>query len=124
MAATLARGETVLANAAREPEVADLARCLVAMGADIEGIGTDTMTVKGVDVLHGARHAVVPDRIESGTYAAAAAITGGDVELVGARLEIFGAIAEALTAAGVSIAETGRARPRLARRRARSRAST
>ena len=108
MAATLARGETVLANAAREPEVADLARCLVAMGADIEGIGTDTMTVKGVDVLHGARHAVVPDRIESGTYAAAAAITGGDVELVGARLEIFGAIAEALTAAGVSIAETGR----------------
>ena len=108
MAAALAKGETVLANAAREPEVADLARCLAAMGAEIEGIGTDTLTVRGVDALHGARHAVVPDRIETGTYAAAAAITGGDVELVGARLDLFGAIAEALTAAGVAITETGR----------------
>jgi UDP-N-acetylglucosamine 1-carboxyvinyltransferase len=107
MAATLARGETVLANAAREPEVADLARCLAAMGADIEGIGTDTLTVRGVDALHGTRHAVVPDRIETGTYAVAAVITGGDVELVGARLELFGAVAEALTAAGVDIVESG-----------------
>ena len=108
MAATLAKGVTVLANAAREPEVADLARCLVAMGADIAGIGSDTLTVNGVDALHGTRHAVVADRIETGTYAAAAAITGGDVELVGARLDLFGAVAEALTAAGVSIVETGR----------------
>ena len=107
MAATLAKGETVLANAAREPEVADLARCLAAMGADIAGIGTDTLTVRGVDALRGARHAVVADRIETGTYAAAAAITGGDVELVGARLDLFGAVAEALTAAGVALAETG-----------------
>jgi UDP-N-acetylglucosamine 1-carboxyvinyltransferase len=108
MAATLARGETVLANAAREPEVADLARCLAAMGGDIAGVGTDTLTIRGVEALHGARHAVVPDRIETGTYAVAAAITGGDVELVGARLELFGAVAEALTAAGVILVETGR----------------
>jgi UDP-N-acetylglucosamine 1-carboxyvinyltransferase len=108
MAAALATGETVLANAAREPEVADLALCLVAMGADIEGIGTDTLTIRGVDALHGARHAVVPDRIETGTYAVAAAITGGDVELVGTRLELFGAVAEALTAAGVVLVETER----------------
>ncbi|MEK7244827.1 MAG: UDP-N-acetylglucosamine 1-carboxyvinyltransferase, partial [Pseudomonadota bacterium] len=77
MAATLARGTTVLANAAREPEVTDLARCLGAMGARIEGVGTDTLTIEGVARLGAARHAVIPDRIESGTYAVAAAITGG-----------------------------------------------
>ena len=83
MAAALAWGETVMKNAAREPEVSDLARCLVAMGAKIEGIGTDTLR-PGRGRLHAARHAVVPDRIETGTYAIAAAITGGEVELLGA----------------------------------------
>ena len=75
MAACLAEGETVIANAAREPEVVDLARCLVAMGARIEGIGRGTLTIEGVAGLHGAEHAVLPDRIELGTYAIAAAIT-------------------------------------------------
>ena len=106
MAATLAAGETVLFNAAREPEVADLARCLVAMGADIEGIGGDVLTVHGVERLLGASHAVVPDRIETGTYAAAAAITGGSVELVGARLDLVGAVADVLTGAGVAVTAT------------------
>jgi UDP-N-acetylglucosamine 1-carboxyvinyltransferase len=108
MAAVLARGETVFANAAREPEVADLAHCLVAMGANIEGIGTDTLRVRGRDRLHGAHYAVLPDRIECGTYAMAAAITGGSIELLGACLEHIGAVADALAAAGVVIEETGR----------------
>ena len=77
MAACLAEGRTVLANAAREPEIADLAACLVAMGARIEGIGSDRLTIEGVARLHGATHAIIPDRIETGTYACAAAITGG-----------------------------------------------
>ncbi len=105
MAATLARGATVLANAAREPEVADLARCLIAMGARIEGVGTDTLTIEGVDRLHAAEHAVIPDRIESGTYAIAAAITGGEIELKGARLDLMDAVAEALRSAGVRVDE-------------------
>ncbi len=108
MAAALARGETILANAAREPEVVDLARCLIAMGADVEGIGTDTLHVRGTARLHGARHEIVPDRIETGTYAMAAAITGGDVELVGARLDILNAAADALKNAGVGINATER----------------
>src|SRR3954468_20945953 len=82
MAATLAEGETVLINAAREPEITDLANCLVAMGAAIDGIGTDRLTISGVGSLHGARHRVVPDRIETGTYMMAAAATGGEVRLV------------------------------------------
>src|SRR5918996_3380259 len=82
MAACLADGETVIANAAREPEVVDLARCLVAMGARIQGIGQGTMVVEGVPRLSGAAYAIVPDRIELGTYAMAAAITGGSLELV------------------------------------------
>ncbi|MDA0676147.1 MAG: UDP-N-acetylglucosamine 1-carboxyvinyltransferase, partial [Proteobacteria bacterium] len=106
MAAVLARGETVLANAAREPDVADLARCLVAMGAEIEGIGTDTLRIRGVDRLHGADYGVLPDRIETGTYAVAAAITGGDVELVGTRLDLVASVADVLTSAGVDISET------------------
>ncbi len=106
MAAVLADGETVLANAAREPEVADLARCLVAMGAEIEGMGTDTLRIRGVKHLGGAEYTIVPDRIETGTYAVAAAITGGDVELVGARLELIGAVANALTKAGAEVRET------------------
>ncbi len=106
MAATLARGQSVLKNAAREPEVQDLARCLVAMGARIEGIGSDRLVVTGVDRLHAARHAVLPDRIETGTYAMAAAITGGDVELTGTRLDMLDSAAVALRAAGVQISAT------------------
>ena len=106
MAATLARGETVIRNAAREPEIEDLARCLLAMGAEIEGIGTDTLRVQGKPRLHGARHAVVGDRIETGTYAMAAAITGGEVELVGGRMGHLEAVARVLAEAGVVMEET------------------
>jgi len=107
MAASLAKGETVLSNAAREPEVADLAKCLVAMGgAIIDGIGSDTLTIQGVERLHGATHAVVPDRIETGTYAIAAAITGGELTLQGARADLSEAVIKILTSAGVEIAET------------------
>jgi len=106
MASSLAKGETILRNAAREPEVCDLARCLVAMGAKIEGIGTDTLTISGVPKLHAAKHSVVPDRIETGTYAIAAAITAGDVELAGAQLGLIEALAEILDRAGVVITET------------------
>lgn len=108
MAATLARGETVLINAAREPEVTDLALCLIAMGARIDGVGTDTLTISGVDRLGGATHPVVADRIEAGTYAIAAAITGGDVELINARLPALAAMVEKLAEAGVSVVETER----------------
>ncbi|MEE8351628.1 MAG: UDP-N-acetylglucosamine 1-carboxyvinyltransferase [Rhodospirillales bacterium] len=106
MAASLAKGETVLANAAREPEVADLAHCLVAMGAEIDGIGTGTLTIQGKDVLHGAQHAVVPDRIETSTYAVAAAITGGDLTISGARPDLSQAVTKVLTSAGVEITPT------------------
>src|SRR5690349_21435266 len=85
MAASLARGETVIENAAMEPEITDVAECLVKMGAKIDGIGTRTITIQGVDELHGATHEVVPDRIETGTYAMAAAMAGGDVLLKGGR---------------------------------------
>jgi UDP-N-acetylglucosamine 1-carboxyvinyltransferase len=108
MAACLAEGETVLANAAREPEIGDLASCLKAMGAEIDGVGTDTLTVQGVKRLHGARHAIIPDRIEAGTYLMAAAITDGDVELVGARRDLIGAVAEVLGQAGVTVDDTER----------------
>src|SRR5512132_1498295 len=89
MAACLADGQTVIANAAREPEVVDLARCLVAMGARIEGIGRGTLSIEGVAGLHSAEHAVLPDRIELGTYAIAAAITGGTLELEGGRVQLI-----------------------------------
>jgi UDP-N-acetylglucosamine 1-carboxyvinyltransferase len=108
MAATLADGETVLANAAREPEVSDLAHCLVAMGAEIEGIGTGTIKVRGVKSLHGAAHHVVPDRIETGTYLTAAAITGGAIELVGGRLDLIEAVVDLMTKAGVVFEPTER----------------
>ncbi len=85
MAATLASGETIIENAAREPEIVDLADCLIKMGAKITGAGTSTIRIEGVDRLHGARHSVMPDRIEAGTYAMAVAMTGGDVLLEGAR---------------------------------------
>ena len=107
MAACLAKGESVLSNAAREPEVGDLAHCLVAMGARIEGIGTASLRVRGVTALGGASYAVVPDRIETGTYAAAAAITGGEIEILGGKLDLISAVAETLREAGVSIAENG-----------------
>jgi len=108
MAAALARGETEIVNAAREPEVVDLAHCLIAMGADIAGIGTDTLHIRGVERLHGADHAVIPDRIETGTYAMAAAITDGDLELIGARLDQLEAVAQTLTQARVAVAPTAR----------------
>lgn len=103
MAATLARGQTTLVNAAREPEVQDLAHCLVAMGARIDGIGTDTLTIDGVDRLHAAKHSVLPDRIETGTYAIAAAITGGELILSGADLTHIESFADTLRAAGVEV---------------------
>lgn len=108
MAASLAEGVTILHNAAREPEVCDLAYCLVEMGAKIEGIGTDTIKITGVDSLHGCAYSVVADRIEAGSFAAAAAITGGDVELIGARMDHMQAVVEKFADAGVSISETGR----------------
>jgi UDP-N-acetylglucosamine 1-carboxyvinyltransferase len=103
MAAVLARGETVIENAACEPEIGDLAACLVAMGARIEGIGTSVLRVQGVTALHGARHAVLPDRVETGTYAMAVAITGGDVVLEGARADLLDAAFDVLRQAGVTV---------------------
>jgi UDP-N-acetylglucosamine 1-carboxyvinyltransferase len=106
MAAALADGVTVIENAAREPEVLDLAACLTAMGAKISGAGTDVITVEGVERLHGARHSVMPDRIETGTFLVAAAVTGGDVRLTGARPKTLDAVLDKLREAGVNI-ETG-----------------
>lgn len=106
MAATLAKGETKIVNAAREPEVVDLAHCLVAMGATIEGIGSDRLRITGQDKLHAAAHSVVPDRIEAGTFAMAAAITGGDLELIGAKLEHLNTVAAILAEAGIEMTET------------------
>lgn len=105
MAATLADGQTILKNAAREPEITDLARCLIAMGARIEGLETDTLIIEGVKSLHGAEHAILPDRIETGTYACATAITGGDVFLENARAADLGAVLVSLREAGVVITE-------------------
>ena len=106
MAAVTARGTTVLGNAAREPEIVDLCRLLIAMGARIDGVGTETLTIEGVDRLHGATYSVMPDRIEAGSYACAAAITGGDLELVGACAEDMRATLAALTQAGVTVEES------------------
>ncbi|MDO5621585.1 MAG: UDP-N-acetylglucosamine 1-carboxyvinyltransferase [Paracoccus sp. (in: a-proteobacteria)] len=108
MAATLAKGTTVLENAAREPEIVDLVRCLRAMGAQIDGEGTSTITIQGVDCLHGATHPVVTDRIELGTYMLAPAICGGEVELLGGKIELLAAFCEKLDEAGVSVEETPR----------------
>ena len=93
---------------AREPEINDLALCLQNMGADIQGLGTDRIRIRGVERLKGASHQTVGDRIEAGTYAMAAAITDGEIELVGARLALLGAVADALRSAGVAITETNR----------------
>lgn len=106
MAASIAKGETVIENAAQEPEIGDLAECLVSMGAKIGGIGTSTLTIQGVDKLHGAAHSVLPDRIETGTYAMAVAMTGGDVELVGARADLLDALFPVMQAAGVDMTPT------------------
>lgn len=106
MAATLAHGETVIENAAREPEIVDLARCLQAMGAQIEGIGTERLVVAGKTRLHGATYAVMPDRIEAGSYACAAAITDGEVDLLGVQAETLGSVIEAFEEAGVEVSAT------------------
>lgn len=108
MAATLAKGTTVLKNAAREPEIVDLAHCLRAMGAQIMGEGTSEITVQGVHRLHGATHPVVTDRIELGTYMLAPAIAGGEVELLGGKMSLVKAFVERLDKAGVSVSETDR----------------
>lgn len=105
MAATLADGETIIENAAREPEVRDLAHLLVAMGAKIDGIGTDRLVIQGVERLHGAHHAVISDRIEAGTFLCAVAAAGGDVTLTGVRPHILDAVIDKLREAGVSIEE-------------------
>jgi UDP-N-acetylglucosamine 1-carboxyvinyltransferase len=109
LAAALSRGETVIENAAREPEIGDVASCLVKMGAQIEGIGTSTLHIQGRDRLEGATHTVLPDRIETGTFAYAVAATGGDVVLEGARMELLETALNALqeTGAEVSAVENG-----------------
>jgi len=106
MAAVLARGTSVLKGAAREPEIVDLVACLRRMGARIEGEGTATITIEGVDRLGGATHPVVADRIELGTYMLAPAICGGEVECLGGRIGLVGAFCEKLDAAGIAVAET------------------
>jgi UDP-N-acetylglucosamine 1-carboxyvinyltransferase len=103
MAAVLARGTTVIENAAREPEITDLAQCLIAMGAEIEGLKSDTLTIHGRDRLHGATYAVMPDRIEAGSYACAAMITGGSLELTGAREDSMHAIISGLADSGALV---------------------
>jgi len=103
MAAALARGTTLIENAAREPEVVDLADCLISMGARIEGAGTDTIEIEGVDELHGTHYSVLPDRIESGTFLVAAAMTGGHVRIKGAAPQIMDAVLQALRETGAEI---------------------
>ena len=103
MAACLADGETIIENAAREPEVVDLANCLVSMGARISGAGTDVIRIQGVDKLHGATHAIMPDRIETGTYLCAAAATGGDVRLTRTSAAYLDAVVDKLMDAGCDI---------------------
>ncbi len=103
MAAARAKGTCIIHNAAREPEIVDLCRCLVAMGVKIDGIGSETLTIEGVDRLHGATYQVMPDRIEAGSYACAVMATGGELDLIGARADEMEATLDALTEAGASI---------------------
>jgi UDP-N-acetylglucosamine 1-carboxyvinyltransferase len=103
MAAVLAEGETVLENAAREPEVTDLANLLVAMGAKIDGIGSDRLVIQGVDALHGAAHAVISDRIEAATFLCAVAATGGDITITGTRTDIFDVALDKLREMGLQL---------------------
>ena len=121
MAATLAKGTTVLKNAAREPEIVDLAQCLRRMGAQIDGEGTATNTIQGVTSLGGATHPVVTDRIELGTYMLVPAICGGEVELLGGRIDLVAAFCEKLDQAGISVSQTPRGL-KVARRNGRIRA--
>lgn len=107
MAATLAKGKTILVNAAREPEITDLGNCLIAMGAKISGLGTSRIVVEGVSKLHGATHSVLPDRIETGTYAIAAAIAGGEVELTKTSPDLIASLLELLTLVGAEVSSTG-----------------
>jgi UDP-N-acetylglucosamine 1-carboxyvinyltransferase len=106
MAACLAQGETRLINAAREPEIVDLANCLIAMGAEITGAGTDTITIQGTKRLHGASHRVIPDRIETGTYAMAAAITRGSIHLTNTSLDLIPTVSAQLQRAGIILTQT------------------
>ena len=106
MAASLARGESLIVNAAREPEIVDLAACLTALGAVIEGAGTSEIRVQGQARLHGGTHRIMADRIEAGTYAMAAAITGGEIELRHATIDLLGAAKETLLEAGVALQPT------------------
>ena len=103
LAATLAKGVTVLKNAAREPEIADLANCLIAMGAKIEGVGTSTVRIEGVESLSGATHQVLPDRIETGSYAMAVGVTGGELTLTETSIDLLGAAAGSLVEAGIEL---------------------
>ena len=107
MAATLAKGRTEIVNAAREPEMVDLANCLNAMGAKITGAGSGHIMIDGVEALHGAQHRIMSDRIECGTYACAAAITGGDLRLIGGQIEHLGAVVRAFEEAGVEVTQEG-----------------
>ncbi len=108
MAATLAKGTTCIVNAAREPEISDLGHCLIAMGAEIWGLGSSEITIQGVEKLHGAAHRVMPDRIEAGTYAIAAAIAGGEVELLGASHDTIASLLSLLTKSGADVTTTPR----------------
>jgi UDP-N-acetylglucosamine 1-carboxyvinyltransferase len=108
MAAALAKGRTRIVNAAREPEITDLGNCLVSMGAEIWGLGSSEITIEGVEKLHGAAHRVMPDRIETGTYAIAAAIAGGEVELVGALPETIASLTALLTKSGAEVSTGAR----------------
>ncbi len=106
MAATLAKGTTILENAAKEPEITDLVRLLCQMGAEIEGEGTERLVIHGVDKLHGTNYRVMPDRIETGTYAIAAVITGGKIELTNTQADLIRSVLDALTEAGAEVEET------------------
>ncbi len=108
MAAVLAKGESEIVNAAQEPEIVDLGRCLQAMGARISGLGTPRIAIEGTEQLHGAEHRVLPDRIETGTYAFAAAIAGGEVELLDTETKLIGAVVPLLESIGAEIADTNR----------------
>lgn len=107
MAATLAKGTTVLANAAKEPEISDLGECLIKMGAKISGLGTDTIRIEGVSHLSGAQHSIIPDRIEAGTYIIAAGMTGGILRLQNARIDDLSAVLGHLSQAGVEVEQAG-----------------
>jgi UDP-N-acetylglucosamine 1-carboxyvinyltransferase len=108
MTAVLAKGQTVITNAALEPEIDDIGKCLIAMGAKISGLGTSRIVIDGVDKLHGAEHPVLPDRIEAGTFAIAAAMAGGEVELIGAREDMLGSLIDLLRQTGTDVKATNR----------------